>query len=56
MTTITQEQRDNAIVIIKLYNFVGMDATSSDTCYIFNDQNDGYSYLKTYARTTIAGP
>ncbi len=56
MPTITQEQRDNAIAIINLYNFIGMDATSSATYYIFNDQNVGYSYLKTQASTTIAGP
>lgn len=54
--TITQEERENAIAIVKYANIIGIDAMSYETYYIYKDENNKYLYYRTSSHTTIEGP
>ncbi len=55
-TTITQEERDQAIAKIYYTNILGIDAITYETCYIYENTDDTYYYFTTSSHTTIAGP
>ncbi len=55
-TTITQEERDQAIAKIHYTNILGIDAIIYETYYIYENTDDTYYYFTTSSHTTITGP
>lgn len=53
--TITLEQKQNAIAVIKYSNVISIDAGSSENYYIYKDENNNYFYYRTSSQITIAG-
>lgn len=54
-STITQEERNQAIAIIQYANILGIDEQSYETCYFYKNTDSTYYYFTTSSHTTIAG-